>query len=212
MVNNLYKEFINIFINMKNYFFYFLLIINIYNSLSFVHTNSFYKYGCKSKSILNLNKNIFDICYNNNKCFNYNITISNIPEIVYYDWLNFIWYNYYGYDIIEGDIYGKNSIRQHKNLHQKIVNISYPNYIKYKQVELFNFKYTYGEVFFHKTRENDTLIEWKIINNNNIPFINKRYINNNNIPFINIIYDKLINRQLNYLKKITEIKKNQYIE
>ena len=169
---------------MKNYLFYFLLIINIYNSLSFVPT-TFYKSGCKSKSTLNLNlnknNNFFDICYRNNDSFNYNITISNIPEIVYYDWLNFIWYNYYGYDINEGDIYGKNSIRQKRNLHQKIVNISYPNYIKYKEVELFNFKYTYGEVFFHKTKTNDTLVEWKIINNNNL-------------PFINVIYDKLINR------------------
>jgi|UniRef100_A0A6C0JRX3 hypothetical protein len=184
---------------MKKYLFYIFLLVNIYESLSFVPSN-FYKITQKSKSSLNLNKNrnnLFDLCENKNeRVFNYNITVFNKPEIVYYEWLNFIWYNYYTFDIVEGDLYGNNSIRQFSNLNQKIIDVSYPNYIKYKEVELFNFKYTYGEVFFNKTETNDTIIEWKI-NSNSF------------IPFIDIIYDKLIDSQLKYLKKIIDRKKYQ---
>ena len=126
---------------MKNYLFYIFLLVNIYESLSFVPSN-FYKITQKSKSSLNLNKNrnnLFDLCENKNeRVFNYNITVFNKPEIVYYEWLNFIWYNYYTFDIVEGDLYGNNSIRQFSNLNQKIIDVSYPNYIKYKEVELFN--------------------------------------------------------------------------
>lgn len=186
---------------MKNYLFYIFLLVNIYESLSFV-PSKFYKITQKSKSVsnLNLNKNrnnLFDLCENKNeRVFNYNITVFNEPEIVYYEWLNFIWYNYYTSDIVEGDLYGNNSIRQFSNLNQKIIDVSYPNYIKYKEVELFNLKYTYGEVFFNKTETNDTIIEWKI-NSNSF------------IPFIDIIYDKLIDSQLKYLKKIIDRKKYQ---
>jgi len=115
--------------------------------------------------LFNLISNIYSFNPYNmmiNKTDKWTTKINNVSnKEAYFAWLNNEWYNNNYNLIMEGDEYGKNSIRTKKNINQIITETEYPYKIKYKEYILPFLKPNKGEIQFKRKKNNSEII-WKV--------------------------------------------------
>jgi hypothetical protein len=101
---------------------------------------------------------------------------------------------------MEGDEYGKNSIRTKKNINQIITETEYPYKIEYREYILPFFKPNKGEIQFKRKKNNSEII-WKV-EYQSLPLLEE-------ITYK--MYNNMINNSLKNIKTYCIRKQNQNI-